>query len=160
MCGRALGCGFIDHCCRSSEPESRPALVRCPIERPGANSDPDATGASTGAFAAAEAGGRFRAGSGSFAQADRASTETLADVGARAPALAVAARLAVAVGLGRRRSAFRAIERPLAVRWPPAAAVRWPPAAAALVRVVFDARLRAAEAYSPLLAAAIPAEGR
>jgi len=49
-----------------------------------------------------------------------ANAETVADVGARAPALAVAAHLGVVVGR-RRRSAFPAIKPLLAARWPPPA---------------------------------------
>ena len=67
------------------------------------------------------------------------------------PALAVAAHLGVAVGR-RRRSALPAIKRLLAARWPPPAG---------LVRFFRSMHAcGAAEAYPPLLAAAISSEGR
>jgi hypothetical protein len=99
MCGAALGCGFINRCRRGSAPGSRPA-----IERAGVHPNPaDDTRINPGAFAA-EAGGHLQAGSRPFARADRdANAETVADVGASPPALAVAALLGVAVG--RRRPA-------------------------------------------------------
>jgi hypothetical protein len=153
MCGPALGCGFICRNCRSSAPESGPAIAQGPIERSGVHPNPgDDASANPGAFEAAEAGGCPQAGTRPFAQAARdANAESVADVGAGAPALAVAAHLGVAVGR-RRRSAFPAIKPLLAARWPPPAR---------LVRFFRSMHAcGATEAYPPLLAAAIPSEGR
>jgi hypothetical protein len=104
MCGPALGCGFIYHRRRGLAPDSRPAIVRGPIQRASVQANPaDAAGTF-----AAEAGGCLQtaglhpitqADFGSIAQATRdANAETIAAVGARASALAVAAHLGVAVG--------------------------------------------------------------
>ena len=154
MCGPALGCGFIFHgCYRSLAPESRPAIGQGPIERSGRyTSTGDDASTNPGALEAAEAGGCLQSGSVIGTHADRdGNAKTPTAVGAKTPALAVAANLGVAVG-PRRRSSCPVIKRLLAARWPPS-----PP----LVR--YSRAMHAcgaAEAYPPLLAAMIPSEGR
>src|SRR6202050_4257493 len=104
-------------------PRPSPALPspKAPSSAPASTPTPGDASATPGAIEAPEAGCCPQAGTHPFAQAARdANAESVADVGARAPALAVAAHLGVAVGR-RRRSARPAIKRLLAARWPPPA---------------------------------------
>ena len=123
MCRCALGCGFVERRRGGPAPWFCPAIVRDSFERSGVHASPGAN-ADPGTLGATEAGGCLQSGSGPFAHAGRGpSAATVASVGAKAPTLAVAAIVAVAVG-GRRPTALLA------------------------------------EAFPPLLAAKIPAEGR
>lgn len=115
----ALGCGFVERCRGGAASWFCPAIVGASFERSGVHADPSAD-AGPGAPGATEAGGCLKAGSGLFAEAGRGpSAATVADVGARAPTLAVAANVAVAVGR-RRPSALlaEAFPPPLAAKIP------------------------------------------